>query len=148
VSQFRFVLDTNVVLDWLVFDDAATDELRDSIETHRATVLTHELAIAELQRVLSYPALNLSVGKQANVLAKYVAHTVQIEMPLGFSRDNLLLPASFPRCRDRDDQFLFALALHGKADVLITRDRQVLLMARRVTSFGIRIVDLQNYSAV
>jgi putative PIN family toxin of toxin-antitoxin system len=148
VSQFRFVLDTNVVLDWLVFDDPRVAALREAVETRNISVLTHELAIEELRRVLTYPALNLDTTRQSHVLAKYVAHSQSIEPPQGFSRDNLLLPAGFPRCRDHDDQFLFALAFHGKADALISHDRQVLSLAKRVAAFGIRIATRESYSAV
>jgi predicted nucleic acid-binding protein len=65
-------------------------------------------------------------------------------MPPEFSRDNLLLPAGFPRCRDRDDDHFLALAYHVKADALVTRDKQILALARRAAKFGVQVLDIRR----
>jgi uncharacterized protein len=147
-SISRLVLDTNVVLDWLLFDDPKINSLREAIATQYAIVLTHDLAIQELRRVLNYPSLKLDLEKQAEVVAQYLAQTTLLQASREFARDNLLLPPNFPRCRDRSDQFLLALAYHGKADTLISHDKQILRMAKRLRIFSLRVSTAENYKVV
>ena len=53
-----------------------------------------------------------------------------------------------PRCRDRDDQKFLILAARCHADLLITRDKQVLRLARhRHLPPPFAIVSLQQFAA-
>jgi uncharacterized protein len=104
------VLDTNVVLDWLVFRDAAVERLRDAIEQQRVRIVTHTAAIEELRRVLAYPQCKLPAEGQLELLSRYRESSQAAAMPADFALGNLLLPANFPRCRDADDQHFLALA--------------------------------------
>jgi predicted nucleic acid-binding protein len=53
-----------------------------------------------------------------------------------------MMPANFPRCRDRDDEHFIALAYHQKADALISRDNAVLGMKSRAAKFGLTILNV------
>lgn len=148
VNRFpsRLVLDTNIVLDCLVFRDPAMADLVAAIESRRVQVLVHQLTLDELERVLAYPQCRLAVTGQRQVLDRYLAATTLLSMPDGFGRDTLLLPPGFPRCRDRDDEPFLALAYHGRADGLVTRDKAVLKLRRKARRFGVAILataDLQ-----
>jgi len=144
----KVVLDTNVVLDWLVFKDPRIARLRHDLDARAAVILTHPFASNELQRVLAYATLNLSTERQSWALKQYFAHSESVLTPPGFSSDNLLLPKNFPKCRDRDDQFWFAIAYHGKADALISRDQRVLALVDRVATLGVRVLSYAGYTAV
>ncbi len=137
----QLVLDTNIVLDWLIFNDPSLIALSEGIRDKRIAVLTHQLAIDELIRVLAYPKLQLDETKQEEVLASYVSQTSVTTMPDSFSLANLLLPDGFPRCSDRDDERFLAVAYHAKADALVSRDKAVLRLRRRAAQFGLRIID-------
>lgn len=142
----RLVLDTNIVLDWLVFHDSATRDLTAAIEARRLEVLVHQQALDELERVLAYPQCRLDVTAQRQVLGRYLAAATLASMPDGFSRDTLLLPVGFPRCRDRDDEPFLALAYHARADGLVTKDKAILKLRRKARKFGVAIMapmDLQ-----
>lgn len=139
---FRLVLDTNIVLDCLVFDDPATRELTAAIESRHLQALVHQYALDELERVLAYPQCRLNVTEQQQVLDRYLAATTMAPMPDEFSSDNLLLPPGFPRCRDRDDEPFLALAYHAHADGLVTKDKTVLKLRRKVRKFGVAILTL------
>jgi putative PIN family toxin of toxin-antitoxin system len=141
---FRLVLDTNIVLDCFVFRDPATRDLIASIEAQRTQALVHLQALDELERVLTYPQFDLDVIEQRRVLDRYLTATTLIPMPEGFSRDTLLLPLGFPRCRDHDDEPFLALAYHGRADVLITKDKALLKLRRKAKRFGVAIVTLAD----
>jgi putative PIN family toxin of toxin-antitoxin system len=143
----KLVLDTNVVLDWLVFDDPYMKPLRDRVRDRTVTLLSYPPAVDELQRVLGYKQLKLNAGRQAELLAAYQACTVIQSMPKEFSLQSLLLPPGFPRCRDSDDQHFLALTFHSKADALVSRDKAVLKLVKRAGKFGVRILDVPQLMA-
>ena len=144
----RLVLDTNIVLDCLVFRDSAMRELTVALEAGRVQALVHQCTIDELERVLGYPQCGLTITEQRQVLDRYLAAATLPPMPNGFSRDTLLLPAGFPRCRDRDDEAFLALAYHARADGLVTKDRVVLKLRRRVRKFGVAILAPTDLSII
>ena len=98
VAPITLVLDTNVVIDWLVFDDPFMNPLRHGVLNGHIVVLTHEPAIIELQRVLGYRQLKLDPARQLDVFARYREQTTTFSMPAVFSLKNLMLPGGFPRC--------------------------------------------------
>ena len=141
-APLRFVLDTNVVIDWLVFAHPFLDRFRELVASRRIAVLTNELARDELVRVLEYPILKLEGERRAEVLARYDAQCVPVNMPDGFSSAALSLPPGFPHCRDRDDDAFLALAFHARASALVTRDNALLKLKKRVRRYGVSIIDV------
>ncbi len=138
----RWVLDTNVVIDWLMFNHPFMDPLRERVSDGRLIVLTHAPALDELRRVLAYRQLKLTPERQADIYARYVASTTEVALPAGASLKNLMMPGNFPRCRDRDDEHFIALAYHQKAEVLVSRDNAVFGMKSRVAKFGLTILNV------
>jgi uncharacterized protein len=139
-EPFRYVLDTNIVLDCLVFNDPAVRCLMTALEARRMQALVHQLTLDELQRVLAYPQCRLNAAEQQQVLDHYLGLATVAAMPKGFSRETLLLPTAFPRCRDRDDEPFLALAYHARAEGLVTKDRVILKMRKKVRKFGLPIL--------
>jgi predicted nucleic acid-binding protein len=137
--RLTLVLDTNVVIDWLVFDDPFMSPLREGVACRNVCVFTHAAAIVELERVMGYPALKLAPNRQASIVGKYLAQTSVPPLPPGFSRSQLLTPAGFPQCRDPDDQHFLALAFHTQSTALVSRDKAVLKLRRRARKFGVHI---------
>jgi putative PIN family toxin of toxin-antitoxin system len=137
-APLRIVLDTNVVLDWLVFDDPRFQALSSAIENGHFTVLTHNRALAELQRVLSYPQFGLDASRQDALLEIYRSNSSPYDPP-----DSKPLPPGFPRCRDSDDDHFVALAFRTRA-TLVSRDKAVLKLKKRAARFGIGIIDEQQ----
>ena len=146
-AQIRLVLDTNVVIDWQVFDDPFMNPLRQGVRDARIQVLTHPPAVEELGRVLAYPQLKLDCARQQEIFALYQSQTTIAAMPAGFSTRQLMLPGGFPRCRDRDDEPFLALAFHTKADVLASRDNAVFGLKSRAAKFGVTILNVQQLIA-
>jgi putative PIN family toxin of toxin-antitoxin system len=144
MSALKLVLDTNVVLDWLVFQDAGVETLRRGIESRRIAVVTYELALAELRRVLTYPQLRLDSAKQSAVFETYRARASLATVPQGYSPEQLMLPPGFPRCRDPDDDHFLALTHHAGADALVSKDRAVLKLRKRARKFGVTILDVRQ----
>ena len=138
----KLVLDTNVVIDWLVFDDAFLASFREQVQSRVVQVITHIPALDELRRVLGYPILKLSTERQAAVLEQYAA------LVSFFESDAAELPLGFPRCRDPDDNPFLQLAWQAGADALVSRDKALLKLARRARKFGFQIYDVPKMVAV
>jgi uncharacterized protein len=134
----RLALDTNVWLDWLVFDDAGVAPIRNSIAHGAAEVFISAACEAELQRVLGYPLSGRALSGEAQAAAlaqcRAIARTI----------DNNTTPhaiATLRRCADADDQMFLELARDCAAHLLISKDRDLLALAtRKVTPLPFRIV--------
>jgi len=124
----RLVLDTQVWLDWLVFDDPGIRPIRRAQALHRAALFIDEVCEAELARVLGHPLgkRSLDAAAQAACLAQCRRLAGRFESVL--SREER---AGLPQCRDADDQKFVAAAAAARADFLVTRDRALLEMNRR-----------------
>jgi putative PIN family toxin of toxin-antitoxin system len=121
LRKMRLVIDTQVWIDWLVFDDASVTPIRHAIAADRAEVFIDQACLAELERVLAYPLGKRTVDV-AGSLAQCFQHSRQVEIkPV----------EKLPVCRDPDDQKFLELAAAVRADCLITRDRELLRLARR-----------------
>lgn len=122
----RLVLDTNVWLDWLVFNDPGIAPLRDAVANGTARVFLSPACEAELARVLTYPLqrFTLNGAQQAAALEHCRALATHYD-PVEPAR----AVDPLPRCADRDDQMFLELARDVRADALITQDRALLTLA-------------------
>jgi len=118
------VLDTNIVIDLLHFADPRARTLREAIDRGKLTCFTDQPCLAELERVAAYPQFALDDDAREALLANY-RHFVGVCEADG-PEDYAL-----PRCRDADDQKFLILAARCRADLLVTRDRQLLRLARQ-----------------
>jgi len=122
----RLVLDTNVWVDWLVFDDPSVAPLAAARAAGAIALCIDDACEAELARALGYRfgKVTLDAQKQAACLERCRAIA---------SRDwTARHPAMrLPDCRDPDDQKFLALALACGAQALVTRDRALLETGRR-----------------
>ena len=117
----RVVLDTNVVLSALVFRGGAAGQVRQAWQRGLVLPLASTATVQELVRVLAYPKFGLSQAEQDELLADYLpyAETVRISQP----------PPKVPDCRDAMDLPFMQLAVTGKAQVLVSGDRDLLAIA-------------------
>ncbi|MCP4638688.1 MAG: putative toxin-antitoxin system toxin component, PIN family [Methyloversatilis sp.] len=119
----RIVLDTNAVLDLLHWHNAELDPVARALAEGRARLLCDAACLRELRTVLRYPKFGLDEAAGAALYAAYLA--LIEELPLPEQPDPTL-----PRCRDREDQKFFDLAVRGAAALLVSRDRAVLRLGR------------------
>lgn len=122
-APIRLVLDTNVVMDMLHFSDPRTQLLRAAIDHGRAQCFTDTQCLAELARVTGYPEFGLDAGARQSLMNRYLDF-VAICDPGG--EEHYVLP----RCRDTDDQKFLILGVRCGANLLITRDKLLLKLAR------------------
>lgn len=123
------ILDTNVWLAWLVYEDPVTHPLGQAVESGQLILPTLPRIRDEFERVLAYPRLRLEAAQRAEAMHRFDRH----------GRMGLPVPATELICRDPDDQVFLDLALHRRADWLLSRDRQLLALRRRAFARGLRI---------
>jgi putative PIN family toxin of toxin-antitoxin system len=131
----RAVLDSNVWIDILVFDDPVTRPIRAALEAGTLEALIDSRCLKELTYVLDYPQFVRFAVNKAEALDA-VARLSQLVEPEPLSED----APPLPKCRDRDDQKFLELAHAIKADWLVSKDRALLKLAKRTArDFGFRI---------
>ena len=123
------VLDTNMVLDLLVFNDPAIAPLRALLGDGALRWIADAAQRVELERVLAYPQIAPRVAfyglSTAGVLAAFDAGVeYQPEAP-----------AIRVICKDPDDQYFLALAVQHQA-LLLSKDKAVLTLRKRLAPLG------------
>lgn len=150
-EAIKVVIDTNVWLDWLVFQDGSTAALSRLVSGGTLQCLSSPTMRAELVNVIGRPYLARALLRidpdhdqaTAQVLAKF---------------DALIAPYAEPKlqpnaglhglvCTDPDDQVFLDLAVQLRAQYLLSRDRALLKLNRRAAlQFDLRIVTPEQFT--
>ena len=117
----RAVLDTNVVLSALLFAHGRLVPLRFAWQQAAFRPLVSRATVEELLRVLTYAKFRLTSHDQEELLADYLPYCTAITMPAR--------PPRTPACRDPFDVHFLQLAVVGKAECLVSGDRDLLSLA-------------------
>lgn len=129
-APVRVVLDTNIVLDLWLYQDAATPALLAALETKAVQWLATQVMRDELERVLAYThivkRLAFSQLTAEDILAQFDAHA-QL-MPVAAKCQFV--------CKDGDDQKFIDLAAQHQTQ-LISKDKAVLTMRNRMARIGV-----------
>lgn len=135
------VLDTNVVLDWLVFRHPSCAGLANHLSSGRIRWIVSANFRDEL----------------AHVLGRGVAQRYSPDLPMIWSTWDRLGATVEPaelrgsatriRCTDPDDQKFIDIALGHRARWLLSRDRAVLKLARRTRPLGLEILTPEAWLA-
>lgn len=124
------VIDTNWVLDLLLFQGPDSRTLHDALNNHSITWLTTTAMRDEWQSVLGYSWIQDALHKNAcdaeHLLAEYDQHTTLCDDA----------PYHPPRCTDPDDQKFIDLAVQHRA-LLLSRDKHLLKLRKALKKHGI-----------
>jgi uncharacterized protein len=133
-ARDRLVLDTNVVLDWLLFADAACAPLVSAIVRGELCWIATQPMRNELEHVLTSSTVPRWRERTPQILAGWDrwARLEQEPSPTG--------PGGRLRCTDPDDQKFIDLAIVAGARWLVTRDRALLKLARRSRALGVGVL--------
>jgi len=125
----RAVIDTNVLLDFWVFDDPAARTLRAAIEERRVGTLRSGAVIDELVDVLMRPKFDISTDRRFEILRHWDELATAVERT----------DAAPLLCSDPSDQKFLDLAFTSGADWLVTKDKALLKLARHARRLGLLI---------
>jgi predicted nucleic acid-binding protein len=132
MTTSRAVLDTNVVLDWLVFRNPGVAPLGEAVASGRLRWIGCPAMGAELRHVLTLGALAHRSELVEYALTFFDRFCSCEPLPTA-------LPLTRLRCSDPSDQMFVDLALAQGADWLFSRDRALLKLARKAAPLGLRI---------
>ena len=128
------VLDTNIVLDWLVFRNPEFASLQAAIHSGEVRWLATADMRQELAYVLAGGRFDRWTPDIPALWAAWDRHCLEVARPVASSS------VGWPRCTDPDDQKFIDLAIAESAQWLVSRDRAVLKVARRLRPFGVEVV--------
>lgn len=133
----RVVFDTNIVLSALVFGTGQLSWLRESWREPQITPIVSAVTACEIERVLNYPKFKLSKAEQTALLKEYLPFCELVEVPEQ--------PPEAPECRDINDMPFLWLAIAGKADYIVSGDKDLLVLA---DIFTVSIVTVTAFQKV
>jgi len=138
-TPVTLVLDTNVVLDWLVFRDASVRPLAAALTSGRAAWLACARMRDELEHVLTRGSLDAWAPDREYVLSTWERWAQPVEPPPCGAGGRL-------RCTDPDDQVFLDLALQHRAAALLSRDRALLRLAGAARRVGLQVLTPQAWA--
>lgn len=127
----RLVIDTNVLVSALVFKDSRHLALRAAWEERRVTPLLSIATYRELKRVLGYRMFAIDDDRIQEAIAAIGPFIEWVDIDPEKT-------ASLPKCSDRDDQKFLDVALCGEAVALLTYDKALLKLRRKVHPFAVK----------
>ncbi|SPA00300.1 conserved hypothetical protein, DUF132 [Cupriavidus taiwanensis] len=143
-SAPRVVLDSNIWVDLLVFQDPHVEPIRAALEAGTIAPVIRADCREELRRVLAYPQFarfEVDIGAAlatVDRLASLEAAPPQADC------DALRLP----RCKDTDDQKFVELAHFAGAACLVSKDKAVLKLRSRLRrSSGVEVMTPPAFGA-
>jgi putative PIN family toxin of toxin-antitoxin system len=135
-----FILDCNVWLDWLLFNDTSITHFKTGFEANEFTFLGTSHMRAELLDVLGRQSVGLKF------IARSPFGSIEAMME---EYDRVVTPQSPPQptfapnlpiCKDKDDQMFVDLVIATKA-ILVSKDRHLLAMAPKLKKqFGVLVM--------
>lgn len=127
----RLVLDTNVILDLLVFQDPAAEVIRMALDAKLVDTVRTEESMFELIDVIQRPRFKLSQEQQLAVLKNWESSTRLLDTAA-------ITQAPFA-CRDPDDQVFINLAFSVRPALLLSKDLRVLELRPIAMRYGVEI---------
>ena len=135
----ELVIDTNVVLDMLVFRDPHGVAVGEALTAGRYRWVACASMRNELERALRRQSLQRWAIDRDAAMARYDALATACEAPPALGAGDRL------RCTDPDDQPFVDLAIARRVRMLLSRDRAVLRLAKRAKALGVAIASPASF---
>ena len=133
----RLVLDTNVILDLLVFKDPSTEPIRLMLDAKIVDAVRSEASMLELVDVIQRPIFKLSQQEQEMILQAWEGVTRLLE--------NTAIESAPFICRDLDDQIFLDMAYSIRPAVLFSKDLRVFELRVSAKGHGVEITNQYDY---
>ena len=126
------ILDTNVVLDWLVFDDPRFAPLGAAVSRGDLRWIASQAMLDELIHVLQRPGLEAWQDNLKPALTCAESTCSIVDAAVLSAGPGLI-------CSDSSDQKFIDLAISRRTPWLLTRDKALLRLARRAKACGVDV---------
>ena len=120
------IFDTNVLLDIFVFNDFRAIHLKAALVDKQVKSLATPKTIEEFADVISRPLFSLGQSTQEQILSEWRNLATIIQ-------DETLNSAPW-QCQDPDDQVFLDLAYSSKPCLLLSKDNELLKLAKKALS--------------
>jgi predicted nucleic acid-binding protein len=134
----RLILDTNVILDLLVFKDPSAEPIRLLLDAKQVDAVRTLASMVELIDVIGRPAFKISKEDQETIVQSWESSSRLLE-------NTAIEPAPFT-CRDPDDQVFINVAYSVRPALLLSKDLRVLELRAIAKHHGVEIS--QDYERV
>jgi putative PIN family toxin of toxin-antitoxin system len=128
------VLDTNIVLDLLIFKDPRCEALKQALQSKAFTWIATQVMRDELERVLIYTHLQPRMA-----FYQITAEQVLAQFDTGVALKDIAARCQFV-CTDADDQKFIDLAAAYRA-TLVSKDKAVLRLRKRLATLGVVVIN-------
>jgi uncharacterized protein len=132
------VIDTNTVLDWLLFNEPGVAALAAAVRDGNVRWIACDLMKSECEHVLSREELARWQPEPERVARAWARHASMLPAPV--------TAPTWPRCTDPDDQVFIDLAIAAGARWLVTRDRALLRLRRRAVAYGVQVLRPEEWA--
>ena len=127
----RLVLDTNVILDLLVFKDPTAEPIRHLLDAKIVDAVRSEASMLELIDVIQRPTFKLRQEEQEIILQAWESSARLLE--------NAAIEQAPFTCRDLDDQVFLDMAYSIRPALLLSKDLRVLELRAIAKPHGVEI---------
>lgn len=134
------VIDTQVIMDWLVFRDARVQALTSAVTSGSLRWLVAPAMRDEIRHVLGRGVAAAYAPDLAFIEGQFDAHALSVDAIAPQPLAGRLV------CRDPDDQKFIDLALATQARWLISRDKAVLALAKRARARNLAILKPEHWT--
>lgn len=129
MSSYPLIIDTNVLLDLFVFEDQRATFLQEEINNKKAQMVYCPEMIEEFSDVLGRTQFGLSDARQKEILRCWqdmgTLIPIHEQAPL--------------QCSDPDDQIFIHLAYQLRPAILVSKDRALINLRKRLVILGIEL---------
>lgn len=141
-APLRLILDTNIWIDILVFNDPHTQLLQAGLRSGALRAVLNDRCREELRRVLDYPQFKRFAIDQTAALAWADAHSTLHRLP-----EETVPSIKLPVCKDLDDQKFLELARDAEVKILLSKDKLVLkTRSRMARAIGCELMLPQTFN--
>jgi predicted nucleic acid-binding protein len=129
-EKTRIVVDTNILLDIIFFEDPHVEGLKNALENGQLEAWSCDLIWEEFLDVMRRPAFYKNEETYQKMIEKALKY---------FQFEVSKIPPSTYKCRDPDDQTFIDLAVIKAPCWLISRDLEVLKLAKKLKLVNVEV---------
>jgi putative PIN family toxin of toxin-antitoxin system len=131
--SLKIVLDTNVCLDLFVFKDPRWLQIMAGLQNKEISAITSEDCREEWLAVLNYEHLPINAENREQIVSSFDQY-ILVEK-------NTTKQIKLPTCSDKDDQKFLETCRDADAKVLVTKDKALLKLARKIQNMNLFIIE-------
>lgn len=133
------VLDTNVLLDLIIFKDISVDKLKDFFKRNKVYFLFSNATVKEFKKVITYEKFKFSDIEKKRFIKEF-DHLIGSANIFNLTINKLPIIV-----KDLDDHKFIELAYQTKTKYLLTKDNDLLKIKNKLIIYGILVLKPEKF---